>query len=411
MDGRPFSTRLTLFAALAAPALAACKKPPEAPFYQKVPVTRRDVVVTASADGTVLPLDSTEVKSKASGEVITIFVQTGDAVQKGQLLVQIDPRSPRNAVLQAQADLEAAQAQLETAQSQFRRSESLFQSQSLSEQDYEGAKLQVANAKSALARAQVVLENARIAFEDTDVRAPSDGVVLEKDVETGTVISSATTVIGGTVLLKIARVDTMQVRALVDETDIGKVAPGQRVTISVDAYPNRAFSGRVLKIEPQAVTQQNVVMFPVLAKIPNPGHLLRSGMKCEIEIHIGEARGVLAVPTAALRTERDAASAAAVLGLTMDEVQRQLGSGARDTARAAVGYIVFVLRQGRPEAVSIRTGLASRNFVEVVSGLSEPDTVLLLPSASLVAAQQNVQRRAQQMTGALGMQRQRTATR
>ncbi len=411
MEARPFSTRLSLLAALTAAAAAGCKKPPEAPFYQKVPVTRRDIVVTANADGTVLPLDSTEVKSKASGEVIGIFVQTGDVVHKGQLLVQIDPRSPRNAVLQAQANLEAAQAQLETAQSQFKRAEALFQSQSLSEQDYESAKLQVANAKSALAGAQVGLENAQIAFEDTDVRAPSDGVVLEKDVETGTVISSATAVIGGTVLLKIADVDTMQVRALVDETDIGKVAPGQRVTITVDAYPNRAFSGRVLKIEPQAVTQQNVIMFPVLARIPNPGHLLRSGMKCEIEIHVGEVRAVLAVPNAALRTERDVASAAGVLGLTMEEVQRQLGAAPRDTARGAASYIVFVLRQGKPEAVSIRTGLSSLNFVQVVTGLSERDTVLLLPSASLVAAQQNVARRAEQMTGALGVQRQRTPTR
>jgi HlyD family secretion protein len=350
----------------------------------------------------VLPRDSTEVKSKASGEVIAILVQTGDVVRKGQLLVRIDPRSLRNAVTQAQADVNATRAQLATAQSQLRRAEQLYQSQAVSEQEYETAALAVAMASDALARAQVSLENAQIAFEDADVRAPSAGVVLAKNVEVGTVISSATSVVGGTVLLKLANVDTMQVRAYVDEADVGRITPGQAVRITVTAYPNRTFTGSVLKIEPQAVVQQNVVTFAVLARVPNPGHLLRSGMSSEVEIAIGERRDVLAVPAAALRTHKDVASAAAVLGLTAQELAQQLA------ADSLCDYVAFVLRAGRPQAVPVGTGLVGSTYAEVVSGLVEQDTVLLLPSASLIASQQRLAERAERMGGAAlpGVQRQ-----
>src|SRR2546430_14899359 len=100
------------------------------------------------------------------------------------------------------------------------------------------------------------------------------------------------------------------------------------VTITVDAYPNRPFDGSVLKIEPQAQVTQNVTMFPVEVNIPNPGHVLKPGMNTEVEIHIGQRQGVLAVPNAALRTPKDVASAASVLGLDSQAVERQLGTPA-----------------------------------------------------------------------------------
>src|SRR2546422_634613 len=109
-------------------------------------------------------------------------------------------------------------------------------------------------------------------MEDTQVRAPLKGTIIQKNVELGTVISSPTKDVGGgTVLLRMANLDTVQVSALVDETDVGKVQPGIPVTITVDAYPTRQFDGQVLKIEPQAQVNQNVTMFPVLVNIPTPG--------------------------------------------------------------------------------------------------------------------------------------------
>src|SRR5256886_7604056 len=126
-------------------------------------------------------------------------------------------------------------------------------------------------------------------MQDTHVRAPINGTVLELDAVLGTVISSPTNDVGGgTVILKMANLDTVQVSALVDETDVGKVASRMPVTISVDAFAHRTFDGTVLKIEPQAQVSQNVTMFPVEVNIPNPEHLLKPGMNTEGEIRSEE---------------------------------------------------------------------------------------------------------------------------
>lgn len=482
------------------------------PVYQKVPVSSRDIVVSASAAGAVEPITTVEVKSKASGEIFEVTVETGDVVTAGQLLVRVDPRVPQATLRQAQADLELAEAQLENAQSKLRRSEELHKTQSITEQEYEDARLAVASARAQLVRAERSLEDARISAEDTEVKAPISGVIIQKNVEAGSVISSATREVGGgTVLLQMANLDTVQVRALVDETDIGKIRPGMEVTIAVDAYQNRPFRGRVLKIEPQATVTQNVTMFPVLVRIPNTNALLKPGMNSEVEVHVGAREGVLAVPNAALRTERDVSSAAEVLGLDPDEVTEQLaaarraateptggeGSPAVATAantsggttvtwrgqeitlpegvsaeavralqakfegasdmraafqsltpeeralvqrlREAAGggfggpgspggpggpgspgqegsvtdvalrggdYIVFVVRNRVPTPVPVRTGLTDLDYSEVVSGLTAGDTVLVLPSASLLASQREFQERiANRPSGIPGVQR------
>jgi HlyD family secretion protein len=229
------------------------------------------------------------------------------------------------------------------------------------------------------------------------------------------------------------------VRTLVDETDIGKVQAGQRATVTVDAFPQRPFSGTVLKIEPQAQTEQNVTMFPVLVRIDNQEGLLRPGMNSEVEIHVGRRDDVLAVPNAALRTQRDVGSAAQVLGLSPSEVQGALGeqrgskaagpdSLEQSSAGTGVGrsvpaasanrnrqgrpaappprrpadrgqYIVFVKRNGQPTPVWIRTGLTDLDYSEVIQGLTDSDSVLVLPSASLVQSQQDMRERVNRITG------------
>ena len=414
---------------------------------------------------------------------MAVLVETGDNVMPGDLLVKVDPRVPRNALRQAEADLEVTMAQLANAEAQLRRAEELFRTEAVTEQEYENAILQAANAKAALVRSDRSLEDAKISFEDTEVRAALPGMIIQKNIEVGTVISSATREVGGgSILLQMANLDTVQVRALVDETDIGKINPGMPVTITVAAYPNRPFQGEVLKIEPLATVQQNVTMFPVLARISNLEGLLKPGMNAEVEIHVGERSNVLAIPNGALRTERNVGSAAMVLGLDPEVVQQQIsearqatsergdqimiaggsasgqkhretinmrgrdielpegvtaeqarqvfskmrsgggtqalnaedqavwqlmrkvmGGGRRsggqhpirgaDNALFGGNYIVFVKRSSGPTPIPIRTGLTDLDYSEVVSGLSELDTVFILPSASLIASQQRWQER------------------
>ena len=383
--------------------------------YQAVPVERRDIVVSARAAGTIEPNITVEVKSKAAGEILEILVETGEVVERGTLLVRIDQRQPRNTLEQAQAEHEVARARLANALSQKGRAEGLFKAHSISETEYDQVVLDHAISKAEVVRARVAVENARIEMEDTDIRAPIAGTVIEKNVESGQVISSPTRDVGeGTLLLKMADLERVRVRTLVDETDIGKVRPDLAATVMVAAYTNRPFEGTVIKIEPQAVTEQNVTMFPVLVGIENPEGLLKPGMNCEVEVHVGRREAVLAIPNAALRTADDVGSAARVLGLSEQDVQERLGpapprrpegegdgelAAGRSDALFGGRYIVFVLRNGAPEPVRVRTGLSDLDYSEVLDGLSEADPVLLLPSAGLVRSQERRRSRIERVTG------------
>jgi len=431
--------------------------------YQAVPVETRDIVVSAEAAGVIEPDTLVEVKSKASGEILDILVETGQKVERGALLIRVDQRSATNAVALSRANLDVALARLDNATSKKGRAEEPCQSQSITETEYEATMLNFANAKAEVVRAEVQVDNDRIRMDDTDVRAPISGTIIEKQVERGQVISSPTQDVGGgTVLLKMADLNLVQVRTLVDETDIGKIKAGLSTTVTVAAYPTRPFQGEVVKIEPLAVQQQNVTMFPVIIRIRNTDDLLRPGMNAEVEISIGRREGVLAVPNTALRTDRDVGSAAEVLGLTLEAVQAQLarspevpdrqassppateasdretltlrngrtvelppgvtaeqaraimnkrrsgepltedeqeigrqmfqafqggrggepGRGAEPKQQAGniqiADYVVFVLRDGVPTAVRIKTGLTDLDYSEVLAGLTAADSVVVL---------------------------------
>ena len=355
----------TAAAGLLLAGVAACSKTQATQSYEAVPVERRNLVVSASASGAIEPVLTVDVKSKASGEIIGMNVQTGDDVKEDQLLASIDPRIPRNNLAQSQANLQVAQAQLNNAKAQLARSDTLFKAQAITQTEYDGSKLDYANAYASVIRAQSDLENSRDRMTDTKLRAPLAGTIIAKNVELGTVISSPTTDVGGgTVLFRMANLDTVQIRALVDETDIGKVQPGLFTTITVDAYPNRPFDGTVLKVEPQATVQQNVTMFNVLVRIPNPNHLLKPGMNTEVEIHVGRRDNVLAVPNAALRTQRDVASAAQVLGLDPNDVQQQLAAARqqqqatanRDSASLGGGTARRDSTGGKPDSAKASGG-------------------------------------------------------
>ena len=132
----------------AAVLLAACKKEEPPPAYQAIPIARRDIVVSALASGTVQPDTVVEVKSKASGEILDLRVETGQTVKRGDLMVRVDPRTPSNILAQAKADLDVAEARLANGTSQKRRSDELFESQSITEQEHENALLDYANARA-----------------------------------------------------------------------------------------------------------------------------------------------------------------------------------------------------------------------------------------------------------------------
>ena len=301
-----------------------------------------DLLIRAEATGTVEPVREVEVRSKASGEILQLLTDIGEIVRRGTLLAEIDPRDVRNRYNQTQADLAVAQAQLDIAQAQLERQQALLEADVITQSEFESATLSHANAEAALVRAQTNFELAELQLADVSIRAPLDGTIIQKNVEEGTVIqSAASNVSGGTALFVMANLDDMQVRTLVDETDMGDLEPGLVATVSVEAYPDRTFMGVVDKIEPQAVVVQNVTMFPVIVSIDNRAGLLKPGMNAEVEVQIDEARSVIVVPNNAIVQPSDIGPASMALGLNVEEMDLSQfmarGRGSFGGGRAAGG--------------------------------------------------------------------------
>ena len=197
--------------------------------------------------------------------------------------MQVDPRDAQNHYDQAAAALKAALASQVVADTQLIRENALFKEGVITATEREAAVLTAANAHSQVVAGRTNLDLAAIALSDAHVVAPIIGTVIEKDVSLGTVISSATASYGGgTTLLVMADLSVVQDSVLVNESDIGNVKIGQKATVKVDAYPNRAFQGTVEKISPQATVQQSVTMFPVFIRLDNRDGALMPGMNSDV---------------------------------------------------------------------------------------------------------------------------------
>ncbi len=402
-------------------------------------VSRATIAVAAEASGVLEPIRVVEVKSKASGETLEVTAETGDKVEAGALLAKIDPRDVENAYQQAAADLEAARVKARITKSQKERLEALHKTQVATQLELELAVEAAANAQAALVRAQTNLQLAQERRRDVTIRAPIGGTLLERHVEPGGIITSATqNVSGGTVLFKMADLSAMQVRARVDETDIGKISPGQSVQVTVEAFAGRTFRGTVHKVEPQSVVEQNVTLFQVLVRLDNASGALRPGMNAEVTIEVDRREDVLTVPNGAIVTMRDAANAAKVLGVTEEALQAALRppnsqgapqgpkgpdeapGAATQPASAQAGPpgaagrrgrggdgspggprpgVVFVKAGGGVEPKRVLLGLGDWDRTEVVRGLEEGQEVVMIAAAQLRASQQQMEERMRSRMG------------
>ena len=448
MSGRPhtqlpmprFRTTRRFAAILLLLPLAACGKKEQTQIaIQTAPVERRNITVTAEATGTVEPINIVEVKSKASGLITRMPVDVGTQVAAGQLLVQIDTRDVQNNYDQTVAALRAAQTNLQVAQAQKTRSDELFKQEVITPQEHETAVLAYAQAQSQVVAARTNSDLARQRLADATVRAPVAGTIIAKPVSQGTVITSATSgPTGGTTIVQMADLTQVRMRALVNETDVGNVKPGQVATVSVDAFPDRRFQGVVEKVEPQAVVQQSVTMFPVLISLQNREGTLLPGMNGNVSMVVANKTNVLAVPADAVRAMKDLAVSARALGLDPDSAQGKLrqqfaargGGGGRtrdsaagDVATGAGGrgpgaggrapaapngdqpqqlpfgagggmsrsnaQLVFVKDSAGYSPRMVRLGVTNYDYTEVLSGLREGEQVALLASATLQQQRQD----------------------
>ena len=364
----------------------------ETTFYKKEAVNQKKLELSIEASGVIEAISSVEIKSKASGEILLLGAEVGDLVKKGSILGQIDQRTPKNILDQAKSDLEASRVRLENAKSQYDRGKELHAKGSISDKDYEDIQESFAQAKSTVVRTEVSYENAKIALDDTIVRSPVQGTIISRPVEVGQVISSPTSAVGGgTVLMTMADLSKVRVRALVDEIDVGKVSIGQTVSIKVAAYRDKEFFGTVSKIEPLAKIEQNVTTFPVLIDIDNNENLLLLGMNTDVVIEVLNKNVTLSTPTMSLRTRKDIYSAATILNIPKETIDTFLSE--KVDGENFNKFIVIKDSKNGPELIWVKIGESDLSYVEVITGLSGEDTVFILPSKSLFDYQQRFKER------------------
>ena len=363
-----------------------------ATYYKKEEVIPEKLEVSIEASGIIEAISSIEIKSKASGEILYLGAEVGDFVKKGAVLGQIDQRTPTNILNQSKSDLEAAKVRLENAKSQFDRGMELHDNGSISDKAYEDIQENFAQAKSTLVRTEVTFENAKIALDDTVVRSPISGTIISRPVEVGQVISSPTSAVGGgTLLMTMADLSKVRVRALVDEIDVGKVSIGQTVSIKVAAYRDKEFFGTVAKIEPLAKIEQNVTTFPVLIDIDNKDNLLLLGMNTDVVIEILNKDVAMSAPSMSLRTRKDIYSATNILNISKEEVDDFLKEKVK--GENFNKFIVIKDSKSGPILTWVQIGVTDISNVEILNGLSSGDVVYVLPSKSLFDYQQRFRER------------------
>jgi len=324
----------------------------EAPAYRTATIQRGSVKSTVSATGTLSAVQTIQVGTQVSGQVAAIYVDYNGHVKKGQLLARIDPTLQNQAVEEAQAQLERAQATMEQAQSDYARSKQLFDARFLAASEFSivqsNFSVQKANVKSAL----IALERARQNLRYTDIYAPIDGVIVERNVDVGqTVAANFST----PQLFLIAKdLSDMQILALVDESDIGAIRPGQPVEFTVQAYPNQIFSGIVQQVRLQSRTQDNVVNYTAVVGVKNTTSKLLPGMTATVQFLTGDAEDVLIVPNSALRIRPTPAMLAqAKDGITTNDSER------------ATSAILWTLNTGTLRPVRVHTGISDETHTQV----------------------------------------------
>jgi HlyD family secretion protein len=335
-------------------------------------ITRGDIISTISSTGTVNAVTTVQVGTQISGTIQKLFVDYNSPVKKGQLLAQIDPSILEAQVGQAQANVLSAKANLEKSQVLLRdtkitleRNKTLYAKNFIaksdldtSETNYLSAIAQIKVSEAQIQQAQAALDSSSINLKYTKILSPVNGTVISRNIDIGqTVAASFQTPTLFTIAQDLTK---MQIDTSVDEADIGKVKAGQKVTFTVDAYPELPFKGMVSVVRNAPITVSNVVTYNAVIIVDNTDLKLKPGMTANVSIETESKQNALRVPNAALRFKP------ATLATTDQKV-----------TKVPKGPGVWILENNQPKNVKITTGISDNNYTEIAAGeLSEGQQVI-----------------------------------
>lgn len=289
---------VVIIVAIVAWALSGGKKEEQITF-DTAAVAPANIMNSITATGTIEPVTSVTVGTQVSGIVSKLYVDYNSVVKKGQVIAELDKTNLMSQLNSAKTQLATAQSQLNYQTTNFNRYKTLYQKGLVAADDFDNAKLSYTQAKEQVASAKEEVQRAQTNLGYATITSPIDGIVLSKSVEEGqTVAASFST----PELFTIAQdLTNMQVVANVDEADIGDVKEGERVSFTVDAYPDDTFEGAVKQVRQEATTTNNVVTYEVVISAPNADLKLKPGLTANVTIYTAERKGVLSVPSKALR--------------------------------------------------------------------------------------------------------------
>lgn len=358
--------------------------------YITTQVTRGSISEIVTATGTLSAVITVQVGSQVTGLVKTLYADFNSEVKRGQLIAQIDPDPFQAKVDQARANLTAANAAVGTAKANLekdkanlrqteinlRRTNELFKKGIVSDSDrvtaqanYDSAAAQVkadeASYRNVLAQVEqqkANLESAELDLSHTRIISPVDGIVISRNVDVGQTVAAS---LQAPTLFVIAKdLTKMQIDTNVVEADIGKVKVGQKATFTVDAYPNKKFTGKVIQVRNQPITVQNVVTYDAVIGVENPDLELKPGMTANVSILTAYRDNVLRVSNAAFRFHPE-----------LDDKKETSKGGKRNEGD---NDIWLLSEKGEPVAIPVRTGITDGNFTEVVDGgLKEGDRIIV----------------------------------
>jgi HlyD family secretion protein len=390
----------------------------DAPKVATALVTRGAVADVVAATGTVQAVTTVQVGTQVSGTVAWLGADFNSIVHKGQVIAKLDPSLFEAQVEQARAnqtkaaaDLDNAQVKVADAQQKYQRAKDLSAKQLIAQSDLDAAKVAldlaeatVRSIRAQLVQAQAAVNQAQLNLDHTIITAPIDGIVIGRSVDAGQTVAASFS--SPTVFSIAADLTDMQVSASIDESDIGRIRPAQRVTFQVDAYPNERFSGKVSQVRLQPTVVQNVTTYSVIIDVPNAALKLKPGMTANVTIEIAARENVVRVPNAALRFRPTAAMFTAlgqtapadraqiqnVRGVRLQADQDQIRlkpdptAATRDakatTIDALFGPLTEVQTDGRVwtyennqlKPVPVRLGISDGQTTELIRGDLQPDT-------------------------------------
>ncbi|MDD4636049.1 MAG: efflux RND transporter periplasmic adaptor subunit [Bacteroidales bacterium] len=348
------------------------KSAPKAQLVVKTEkIVKGDISNIVTATGSVEAITQVEVGTQVSGIIDKIYVDFNSVVKKGQLIAELDKEVLLSELSSVNADMGSAKTEYEYQKKNFERTEQLYKKELVSETDFETASYTYQKAKNAYEKSKFNVEKAKRNLSYAMIKSPIDGVVISRAVDEGqTVAASYSTPTLFTIANDLSK---MQVVANVDEADLGEVKEGQRVSFTVDAYPNDVFEGIVTQVRLEATTTSNVVTYEVIVNAPNPELKLKPGLTANISIYTTEKKGILLVPAKAFRFT----PTKEVLGENTEIVPVEQKDG-KDSAK----HVIWQKNGNVFQAKNVVVGKSNGVSTEILSGLKEGEEVIVEVTAS-----------------------------